>query len=84
MEPWRLHDLRRTVATMLGEELKVLPHVIEGLLNHVSGSKKGIAGIYNRALYAAEVKIALARWAEHLTAIVEGRESTVVPFQLTA
>jgi integrase len=84
MEAWRLHDLRRTVATMLGEELKVLPHVIEGLLNHVSGSKKGIAGIYNRALYAAEVKIALARWAEHLTAIVEGRESTVVPFQLTA
>src|SRR5215218_5756951 len=50
--PWRLHDIRRTVAARLAE-LGVQPHVIEAVLSHVSGHKAGVAGIYNRALYAA-------------------------------
>jgi hypothetical protein len=41
------------VATRLAE-LGVQPHGIEAVLNHVSGYKAGVAGIYNRALYAAE------------------------------
>jgi integrase len=52
LAPWRLHDLRRTVATRLAE-LGVQPHVIEAVLNHVSGHQAGVAGIYNRVLYAA-------------------------------
>jgi integrase len=48
LEPWRLHDLRRTCATGMAE-LGVLPHLIEAVLNHVSGHKAGIAGVYNRA-----------------------------------
>jgi integrase len=74
---WRIHDLRRTVATRMGD-LGVQPHVIEAILNHVSGTKAGIAGIYNRSLYEAEKRTAMARWAEHIRSIVEGGERKVV------
>lgn len=47
IEPRRLHDLRRTFVTHLAE-LGVAPHVIELTVNHVSGSRSGIAGVYNR------------------------------------
>src|SRR5262249_44151720 len=55
-QPWTLHDLRRTVATRMADSpedggLGVLPHVIEAILNHVSGHKAGVAGIYNRSTY---------------------------------
>jgi integrase len=62
---WTLHDIRRTVATRMGE-LGVLPHVVEAVLNHVSGSKAGVAGTYNRALYEPEKRDALERWATHI------------------
>jgi integrase len=64
---WRLHDLRRTAATMMADQLGVLPHIIEAILNHVSGHKSGVAGIYNRARYTDEMRAALQRWADHLT-----------------
>jgi integrase len=63
---WRLHDLRRTTATMMAE-LGILPHIIEAILNHVSGHKSGVAGIYNRARYTEEMGLALQRWADTLT-----------------
>ena len=66
---WRLHDLRRTVATGMAD-IGVQPHIIEAVLNHVSGHKGGVAGIYNRANYAAEKAAALARWDEHVSALV--------------
>jgi integrase len=66
---WRLHDLRRTVATRVAE-MGALPHVIEAILNHVSGHKAGVAGVYNRATYAKEKREALARWAEHVLVLV--------------
>ena len=66
---WRLHDIRRTVATRLAD-LGVPPHVVEAVLNHVSGHKSGVAGIYNRALYAKEKREALDRWARHLSELV--------------
>ena len=47
---WTIHDLRRTVATRMAE-LGVQPHIIEAVLNHVSGHKSGVAGVYNRATY---------------------------------
>jgi integrase len=50
---WTLHDLRRTAATRMAD-LAVFPHVIEAALNHVSGHKSGVAGIYNRAKYEAQ------------------------------
>lgn len=66
---WRVHDLRRTVVTGMAE-LGIQPHVIEALVNHLSGHKAGVAGIYNRAVYAAEKREAAAVWANHIDKIV--------------
>jgi integrase len=74
---WTIHDLRRTAATGMAE-IDVEPHVIEAVLNHVSGHKGGVAGIYNRASYAKQMKIALARWADHVESIVTGTARKVV------
>jgi integrase len=68
---WHLHDLRRTFATQLGE-LGVQPHYIEAVLNHVSGHKSGVAGTYNRARYADEMRSALQRWADWLERVANG------------
>jgi integrase len=73
---WVLHDLRRTCATGMAE-IGIQPHHVEAVLNHASGHKGGIAGIYNRASYAAEKASALARWDENVAAIVVGRSSNV-------
>jgi integrase len=68
LRPWRLHDLRRTTATRLGE-LGTLPHVIEAILNHISGHKAGVAGIYNRATYAREKREALDVWSKYIAGL---------------
>ena len=65
VKDWALHDLRRTAATRMAD-IGVLPHVIEAVLNHISGHKSGVAGIYNRASYATEKRAALDAWASHL------------------
>jgi integrase len=65
VRPWRLHDLRRTAATRMGD-LGALPHVIEAVLNHVSGHRAGVAGVYNRAAYNKEKREALDAWASHV------------------
>jgi integrase len=70
--PWRLHDIRRTVATRMAD-LGVLPHVIEAVLNHISGHKAGVAGVYNRATYAAEKQKALELWSEHVSSVIQDR-----------
>ena len=62
-------------------EIGVQPHVIEAVLNHVSGHKAGVAGVYNRASYEREVKAALALWADHIGALIEGGERKVVAFE---
>jgi integrase len=68
-EAWTLHDLRRTAATRMAD-IGVQPHVIEALLNHISGHKAGVAGTYNLSTYAAEKKAALDLWASHLQVAV--------------
>lgn len=71
LAPWTLHDLRRSAATGMAE-IGVQPHIIEAVLNHVSGARRGVAGIYNRAQYADEKKAALVSWAEHVEKLVAG------------
>ena len=56
--PWSVHDLRRTVATGL-QRLGVRLEVTEAVLNHISGSRGGIAGVYQRHDWAAEKRAAL-------------------------
>jgi integrase len=75
--PWRLHDIRRTVATRMAE-LGVGPHIIEAILNHVSGHRAGVAGVYNRALYSAEKRQALDLWAAHVDALIAGKPGSNV------
>jgi integrase len=69
--PWRLHDLRRTFATGL-QRLGVRLEVTESILNHVSGSRGGIIGVYQRHDWATEKRIALDAWATHLMRVIEG------------
>jgi integrase len=68
---WRLHDLRRTMATGL-QRLGVRLEVTEQVLNHVSGSRAGIVGVYQRHDFALEKRAALQAWGEQVIAIVEG------------
>jgi integrase len=77
VKPWRVHDIRRTVATGMAD-LGVEPHHIEAALNHFSGHRRGVAGVYNRSNYERAVKAALSRWSEHVLALIEGRKSNVV------
>jgi integrase len=73
MQAWTLHDLRRTMVTMMNERLAVPPHVVEAVVNHVSGlAKAGIAGVYNRALYLEDRRRTLAAWADWLAHAVGG------------
>jgi integrase len=74
---WRVHDIRRTVATRMAD-LGVLPHVIEAVLNHVSGHKAGVAGVYNRAHYANETRQALDLWGAHVEALAAGKAGSNV------
>ncbi|MFC3711204.1 tyrosine-type recombinase/integrase [Sphingoaurantiacus capsulatus] len=62
LKPWRLHDLRRTMATGL-QRLGVRLEVTEAVLNHVSGSRSGIIGIYQRHNYLPEKRNALEKWS---------------------
>ena len=62
-------------------DIGIEPHVIEAVLNHYGGHRRGVAGTYNRSTYERAVKAALARWSEHVLALVEGRESNVVPLR---
>lgn len=59
---WSLHDIRRTVATGL-QRLGIRFEVTEAVLNHVSGSKGGVAGVYQRYGWSNEKKAALDAWA---------------------
>jgi hypothetical protein len=62
-------------------DLGIMPHVIEAVLNHQSGHKRGPAGVYNRSRYEREVRAALALWADHVRANIEGGARKVVAFQ---
>ena len=70
---WTIHDLRRTAASGMAA-LGVPPHVVEAVLNHKSGTIKGVAAVYNRYTYAAEKRDALDRWAAHVAKIVKDGE----------
>jgi integrase len=67
---WTLHDLRRTMVTVMNEKLKIAPHIVEAVVNHMSGSAKiGVAGVYNRALYLEDRRQALRSWESWLQEI---------------
>lgn len=77
VDDWRLHDLRRTMATMMAEDLGIEPHVIEAVLNH-QGHRSGVAGVYNRATYDRQKRAALDAWAGRVREIVGGKRASNV------
>jgi integrase len=70
---WQLHDLRRSAVTHMIENRLALPHVVEACVNHVSGHKGGVAGVYNRALYADEKRAALHAWGSFIDRLTQVR-----------
>lgn len=66
---WRLHDIRRTGATNL-QALGIPVEVTEAVLNHISGTRAGVAGIYNRYKYEPEKRSAIEAWDERLRELV--------------
>jgi integrase len=79
---FRLHDLRRTAASIMGQ-IGVAPHVIEAILNHKSGIISGIAAIYNKYDYEREKGIGLRRYGEHIEALIRNKP-TAAPIDDTA
>ena len=73
-----LHDLRRTAATGMAG-LRFPPHVVEAVLNHRSGTRRGVASVYNRHDHLEEKREALTAWARYVRELVDGPASNVVP-----
>jgi integrase len=80
---WRIHDLRRTFATGLGD-LGIEPHVIECCLNHVGGFRAGVAGTYNYSKYGPAMRQAVELWADHLRSVTTGASRKVVAIHRSA
>lgn len=72
MPHWTFHDLRRTATTGMAE-MGIAPHIADAILNHKSGTIRGVAAVYNRAAYMPERKRALEAWAERVAALVSGK-----------
>jgi integrase len=77
LAPWRIHDLRRTMRSGLGR-LAVPPHIAELAIGH---ARKGIEATYDRYSYQTEIGQSLARWADHVASVVEGRQGKIVPLR---
>jgi len=74
MPNWTLHDLRRTMVTMMNEHLRIQPHVVESCVNHLSGgAKAGVAGVYNKALYLTERRGGMVAWAVYLAELLDNQ-----------
>jgi integrase len=67
--PWVLHDLRRTATTVMAR-LGIAPHVADKVLNHSSGTIRGVAAIYNQHQYLDERKAALEALGRFVASLV--------------
>ena len=75
---WTVHDIRRTVATMMAEELAIQPHVVELILGHEF--RTGVQATYNRAPYAREIASAYSCWHDYLRSLIGGAARKIIPF----
>jgi integrase len=69
LAPWRIHDLRRTAATGMAAA-GFGPEVVERVLNHVSGVRSGLVGVYQRHEYREQRRAASLAWANRVAALV--------------
>lgn len=75
-EPWRLHDLRRTATTGMAR-LGIPPHVADRVLNHQSGTIRGVAAVYNRFQYLDERRDALEEWGRFVARLINPEPNIV-------
>jgi integrase len=81
LKPWRVHDLRRSMATLMGDPLGIDQGVIERLLNHQTGTQSGLMKIYQRQEYREkrrQAMIAWGNWVEQLTSGKPAADNVVV------
>lgn len=82
--PWTIHDLRRTLATGM-QRLGVRFEVTEALLNHKSGSRSGVAGIYQQHSWGPEKRAALQAWSDHVERLdSKAHKTNVIPISASA
>jgi integrase len=74
VEPFVIHDLRRTAASGMAR-LGIPPHVVEAVLNHRTGTVSGVARVYNRFTYEAEKRAALESWGRYVLELVGERQA---------
>lgn len=78
---WRVHDLRRTAASGMAE-LGFQPHIVERVLNHISGAQGGLVGVYQRFEYADERQKAVEAWSNKLSSLLtHSSRENVVPLR---
>jgi integrase len=70
---WRVHDLRRTVATHMEDALGIPPHIVGSVLNHAPRGYKGVTSVYTRGSLIFERRRALIAWTRLLSLII-GRD----------
>jgi hypothetical protein len=58
-------------------QLNFPPHVVDKVLNHISGTIRGVAAIYYRFEYLEERRAALQTWSQHVTELVAGRPANI-------
>ena len=83
MPAWRIHDLRRSVATGL-QRLGIRLEAIEAVLGHITGSRAGIVGVYQRHEFTKEARDALKLWGEHMMRLLDPTPAKVLPMRRRA
>ena len=83
MPAWRIHDLRRSVATCM-QRLGLRLEVVEAVLGHTSGSRAGIVGVYQRHQFTEEARDALTLWGEHVMRLLDPTPAKVLPMRQRA
>jgi len=64
----------------MNDELSIEPHIVEAVINHVSGSRGGVAGVYNKAAYLKQKQAALDAWGRYIEVLISGKQAeNVVP-----
>lgn len=81
LNPWRIHDLRRTGATLMSgvkvHGSKVQPHIIEAILNHTPPQLEATYQVWDVQRYADEKKGALQAWADRLDVLTADQTNVV-------
>ena len=73
LAPWRIHDLRHSFTTHLKETLRIAPHIVEAMTNHLAEDDRKslpvMAGNYTHAKYMDQQEPALEAWANKVLQI---------------